>query len=102
MIFCQARDEEAREVLRVLDCYDVASGQVINKEKSSKKFGGMDGWSISFLTRARKYSLSPLRWHFLTMQCHVSDCRLASIKSLRGSLQCSGGMGQIGSRERLG
>lgn len=39
IIFCRAEEEEVREVMDVLQCYAEASGQVINREKSSLYFG---------------------------------------------------------------
>ncbi|KAM1949652.1 hypothetical protein ACFX15_009683 [Malus domestica] len=39
VIFCKATEVEVRVILEVLQCYAAASGQIINKEKSSLYFG---------------------------------------------------------------
>lgn len=39
VIFCRADEVEVQEVMTVLQCYAEASGQVINREKSSLFFG---------------------------------------------------------------
>lgn len=39
VIFCKAKEEGVQELMAVLQCYAEASGQVINREKSSLYFG---------------------------------------------------------------
>ncbi|KAM0978101.1 hypothetical protein ACFX2C_014109 [Malus domestica] len=39
VIFCKATEVEVRVILEVLQCYVAASGQIINREKSSLYFG---------------------------------------------------------------
>ena len=38
VIFCKAAEDEAREVMSVLQCYAEGSGQIFNREKSSLFF----------------------------------------------------------------
>lgn len=43
-IFCKATKVEVREILEMLQCYAEASGQIINREKSSMYFGAHYSW----------------------------------------------------------